>query len=222
MDIETLNPYVVRILISARDEDSMSSIAKRIGLSYGWTHKWISVLIKEGVFKEKWKGIILQKDNPTYKKIMQFIKNTINPINLYYSLLPLIGVSYSLTQTDAVYVWTKGGYNIARYRKFYPIFIKIEKKDYKLFLYYCNKLGLKVKSKNGVFYEPKLVEKLISVKNGDYNVDSLEETIDFMKNNIYNFEPALEMVDEMYHKKLGYKYKEVSSLYLYPNFLWYI
>src|SRR3990167_6253167 len=107
MNIETLNPYVVRILISARDEDSMSSIAKRIGLSYGWTHKWISVLIKEGVFKEKWK-------------------------------------------------------------------------------------------------------ELISVKNGDYNVDSLEETIDFMKNNIYNFEPALEMVDEMYHKKLGYKYKEVN------------
>ena len=33
-----------------------------------------------------------------------------------------------------------------------------------------------------------------------------------MKNNIYNFEPALEMVDEMYHKNLGYKYKEVNSL----------
>ena len=212
MNIETLNPYVVRILISARDEDSMSAIAKRIGLSYGWTHKWISVLIKEGVFKEKWKGIILQKDNPTYKKIMQFIKNIINPINLYYSTLPLMGISYSLTQTDAVYVWTKGSYNIARYKEFYPIFIKIEKKDYNLFLYYCNKLRLKVKSKNGVFYEPTLVEKLISVKNGDYNVDSLEESIDFMKNNIYNFEPALEMVDEMYHKNLGYKYKEVNSL----------
>ena len=89
-----LNPYVVRILISARDQDSISSIAKRIGLSYGWTHKWVSALIKEGVFKEKWKGIILQKDNPTYKKIMQFIKNTINPISLCYSALPLMGISY--------------------------------------------------------------------------------------------------------------------------------
>lgn len=212
MDIETLNPYVIRILISARDQDSMSSIAKRIGLSYGWTHKWISVLIKEGVFKEKWNGIILQEDNQSYKKIMQFIKNTINPINLYYSTLPLMGISYSLTQTDAVYVWTNGGYNIARYKEFYPIFIKIEKKDYQTFLYYCNKLGLNIKAKDGTFYDPKLVEKLISVKNGKYDVDSLEETIDFMKNNIYNFEPALEMIDEMYHKKLGYEYKEVSSL----------
>ena len=212
MDIEMLNPYVVRILISARDQDSISSIAKRIGLSYGLTHKWVSALIKEGVFKEKWKGIILQKDNPTYKKIMQFIKNTINPISLCYSALPLMGISYSLTQTDAVYVWTKGGYNIARYKKFYPIFIKIEKKDYQLFLYYCNKLDLKVKSKTGVFFEPKLVEGLISVNNGQYNVDSLEETINFMKKNIYNFEPALEMIDEMYHKKLGYKYKEINSL----------
>lgn len=212
MDIETLNPYVIRILISARDQDSMSSIAKRIGLSYGWTHKWVSVLIKEGVFKEKWNGIILQEDNQSYKKIMQFIKNTINPINLYYSTLPLMGISYSLTQTDAVYVWTNGGYNIARYKEFYPIFIKIEKKDYQTFLYYCNKLGLNIKAKDGTFYDPKLVKKLISVKNGKYDVDSLEETIDFMKNNIYNFEPALEMIDEMYHKKLGYKYKEASSL----------
>ncbi len=212
MDIETLNPYVVRILISARDQDSISSIAKRIGLSYGWTHKWANVLIQEGVFKEKWKGIVLQKDNPVYKQIIHFIVNAVNPVNFYYSVLSLMGISYSLTKTDAVYVWTKGRYNIARYKEFYPVFIKIEKKDYLTFLYYCDKLGLKIKSKRGVFFEPIIVEKLESVKNGTYNVDSLEETINFMKENIYNFEPALEMVDEMYHKKLGYKYKEVSSL----------
>ena len=123
-----------------------------------------------------------------------------------------MGISYSLTQTDAVYIWTKGGYNIARYKEFYPIFIKIKKNDYQTFLYYCNNLSLKINSKIGVFFKPIIVEKLEYVKNGVYNVDSLEETIDFMKKNIYNFEPALEMIDEMYHKKLGYKYKEISSL----------
>jgi len=37
MNIELLNPYVMKILISLRNQDSISSISKRIGLSYGWT-----------------------------------------------------------------------------------------------------------------------------------------------------------------------------------------
>lgn len=211
MNIDMLNPYVIRILISARDDDSISSISKRIGLSYGWTHKWVSELIKEGIFKEKWKGIILQKNNRYYKRILNFIRNNINPTSLYYSALPLFGIRYSFTKTDAVYFWTEGRYNIARYREFYPIFIKILKDDYSIFLDYCNKLGLKVNVMKGVFYNPKIVKELKFVKKGEYNLDSLKETINFMKDNIYNFEPALEMVNEMYNTGLIFKYKEISK-----------
>lgn len=207
-----INPYVIKILISARPQDSISSISQRIELSYGWTHKWVSKMIKEGIFKEQWRGIILQEDNKSYKEIMQFIKKAINPVSFYYSALPLMGISYSFTKTDSVYVWTKGGYNIARYKEFYPIFIKIEKKDYPLFLMYCKKLGLKVGAKKGVFYNVQVVDTIKPSKMGEYTVDSLEETITFMKENVYNFEPALEMISEMYNKKLGYKYKEINTL----------
>src|SRR3989344_3371525 len=102
MDIELINPHVLRILISAREEDSISSISKRINLSYGWTHKWVEKLILGGVFKERWRGIILQKNNQTYKKILKFIKENLRNINFYYLVLELFGIDYCLTKTDAV------------------------------------------------------------------------------------------------------------------------
>src|SRR3989338_7917754 len=134
MKIEMLNPYVLKILISLRKEDSISSISKRINLSYGWTNKWVNELIKEGILKEKWRGVILQEEANSYKKILKFIRNNLKDINFYYSALNLFGVRYCFTKTDAVYVWTEGRYNIARYKEYYPIFIKIKKADYSTFL----------------------------------------------------------------------------------------
>jgi len=212
MNIDALNPYVVKILIAVREKDSISSVSKRIGLSYGWTHKWASELIKEGILKEKWKGVILQKDNKLYKEILKFISNSINKISLYYTVLPLLGIEYCFTKTDAVYFWTEGRYNIARYKEFYPIFIKIKKEDYEIFLWYCKKLNLKINAKKGVFYVPEIIDDFKFVKKREYLIEPLYETIDFMKKNIYNFEPALEIIEEMYNKKLRIKYRELNTL----------
>lgn len=212
MNIETLNPYVIKILISARKKDSISSISKRIGLSYGWTHKWAKELIKEGIFKEKWRSLILQEKNKSYKQMLNFVKKALRNVNFHYAVLNLFGINYSLTKTDAVYFWTEGRYNIARYKEFYPIFIKINAKDYQIFLEYCKKLDLKINSKFGVFYSPEILDNFKVIKKDNFSIEPLSETIEFMKKNIYNFEPALEMVKEMYGKRLSVKYKEVSSL----------
>jgi len=212
MKIEMLNPYVLKILISLRKEDSISSISKRINLSYGWTNKWVNELIKEGILKEKWRGIILQEDNKIYQRILRFIKENLKDISFYYSALNLFGIEYCFTKTDAVYLWTEGRYNIARYKGYYPIFVKIKKLDYPIFLEYCKKLGLKVNSGKGVFYNVEVLDRFKCIKRGDSFVDPLNETIDFMQANIYNFEPALEMIKEMYNKKLNIKYKEVNYL----------
>ena len=212
MNLETINPYVMKILISVRDKDSISSISKRINLSYGWTHKWVSELIKEGIVKEKWKGIVLQENNKSYQEILKFIRNNVSETGLYYSVLNLFGIEYCFTKTDAVYFWTEGRYNIARYREYYPIFIKIRSEDYPIFKWYCEKLNLKINAKRGVFYAPEIIEKFKFTKKGDSYVEPLDETISFMEKNIYNFEPALEMIDEMYKKGFGIKYKELNTL----------
>ena len=212
MRIEAFNPYVIKILISARKHDSIIGISKRIGLSYGWAYKWISELIGEGIFKERWRGLILQEKNKSYRNIIKFLKENSSSVNFYYSVLNLFGIKYCFTKTDAVFFWVKGGYNVARYRDFYPIFVKIKESDYDDFLYYCKKLGLRINAKTGVFYSPEISKDFKCQVEGNLPVDSLEETIKFMKKNIYNFQPALEMIEEMYNKKLRINYKELKTI----------
>jgi len=212
MEIDLINPYTLKVLISARDKDSISSISKRIGLSYGWTHKWVEELVKEGIFKEKWRGVELQKNSASYKQILNFIKKSLVNVRFYYSALNLFGIRYAFTKTDAVYLWTEGRYNIARYRDFYPIFVKIRKEDYALFLEYCKKLGLKINADKGVFYSPEIVTEIESEKKNENHVETLDNTISFMKENIYNFQPALEMIQEMYKKDLNITYREANNL----------
>ena len=212
MNIETLNPHVIKILISVRKNDSISSVSKRINLSYGWTQKWVKELVKEGILKEKWRGFSLQEDNESYKKIIKFIESSLSGVGLYYSILKLMGINYCLTKTDAVYFWTEGKYNIARYRDFYPIFVKINKVDYTMFKWYCKKLNLKINAKKGVFYSFEISNDFSFIKKSGYSVEPLDETLQFMKKNIYKFEPALEMIDEMYKIGLNIKYKEVNYI----------
>ncbi len=209
MNLDLINPYTLKILISARKEDSINSISNRINLSYGWTYKWIQELAKIGVFKLNRMNIVLNEKNEFYKKTLNYIQNILkNDVNFYYNALQLFGIRYCFTKTDAVFIWTKGGYNIARYKKFYPIFIKINKKDKEIFKYYYKKLNIKNKR---VFYYIFYLDKFDISYCDEIPVDSLEYTIKFMQKYIYNFQPALEMIKEMYGKAIKVKYKEVST-----------
>ncbi len=210
MKLDLINPYVIKIVISARKKDSIRAIAKRIGLSYGWAYNWVQELIAAGMFKKKEQGIVLQENSKFYKDIIAFIRKTFaRDVSFYYSLLQLFGIRYCFTKTDAVFVWTKGGYNISRYRDYYPIFIKIKKADEQIFSYYAKKLCLS--KKNGVFYSAEIFNDFKIDYCDGVPVDSLRDTIAFMQENIYNFQPALEMIKEMYGKKIKVAYKEVIT-----------
>ncbi|MCX6814255.1 MAG: hypothetical protein NTY20_01195 [Candidatus Aenigmarchaeota archaeon] len=210
MDMEILNPHVMKIIIAARKEDSIRGISQRIGLSYGWTYKWALELEKAGVLKRKGKKVFLEEKSRFYREILDFLRAAFNgSAGFHYAVLGLFGIKYCFTGTDAVFVWTEGGYNIARYRDYYPIFIKVRKAEREIFKFYVRKLGLK--PGKGTFYKPVFLEDFPVSWHKGMPVDSLEETIRFMKKYIYNFEPALEMIQEMYGKRTGVKYKEVVS-----------
>jgi hypothetical protein len=210
MDMEILNPHVVKIIIAARREDSIRGISQRIGLSYGWTYKWALELEKAGVLRRKGKKVFLEEKSRFYREILDFLRTAFKgSAGFHYAVLGLFGIKYCFTGTDAVFVWTEGGYNIARYRDFYPIFIKVRKADKEAFGFYMKKLGLE--RQKGTFYKPVFLEDFPVSWHKGMPVDSLEETIRFMKKYIYNFEPALEMIQEMYGKRTGVKYKEANT-----------
>lgn len=211
MEIDILNEHVMKIIVTARKTDSINAISKRINLSYGWTYKWVKELIKLGCFKQAGLKLFLEEGNKFYRNTLDYIKSNFNQnIGFNYEVLGLFGIKYGFTKTDAVYVWTKGGYNIARSKDCYPIFVKIKKDDYITFLWYSKKLGLKINKNKGVFYNVEVLDDFKVYFLENIPVDSFEDTVIFMKKYIYNFQPALEMIGEMYNKNFKVKYKEVN------------
>lgn len=212
MNMDLINPYMIRIIIAVREGDSIRAISQRIQVSYAWTYKWTQALAKIGVFRIRRAKIEVNQTNEFYGKTIKYIQEVLaHDIAFYYAVLDLFGVSYCFTKTDAVFMWTKGGYNIARYKAFYPIFIKIQKKDKKIFESYCKKLQLNTEKRKNIFYDVHYVDKMNQVYKEGIPIDPLEETITFMEKNAYNFEPALEMIKEMYGKKISSRYKEVVT-----------
>lgn len=213
--IEILNPYVVKIIIAAKDKDSIRDISKKINESYGWTYKWILELGKIGAIKRKKNKVYINKKNDFYNKAIKFIKSSLKDnLNLSdaYLLPNLIGLDYIFTKTDAVFIWTKGGYNIARSKISYPIFIEILEKDKDAWEKYFSDLNLKYTFKNerkrGIYFIislTRIMEKEFCEK---IPVLPLRKTVEWAKKYCFNFEPALEMLDELYNLKLGIKYRE--------------
>jgi len=205
MKLDIMNPHAMRIMIASRPVDSISSISRRIGLSYGWAYHWVLELEKAGVFQRSGKRIFLKEDSSFYKHALGFLKSAFgDDVDFHYKALSLFGIKYCFTSTDAVSVWTNGGYNIARYRGYYPIFIKARSTDREIFEFYSKKLG----TGTAIFYKAKFLEDFPVEMHQGVPVDSLEETIAFMKKYVYNFQPALEIVQELYSRRLGVKYRE--------------
>lgn len=210
--IDIINPYVIKIIIAARERDSINAIAQRTGISFGWAHKWVTELAKIGVAIPKRMEVTFNTKHPFYRNTMQYIHAVFRQDpEFYYTVLSYMGIRYCFIKTDAVFVWTKGGYNIGRSKEYYPIFIKILQKDRAMFQSSVKKLGLQINKKRGIFYHPEFVGQFPIEYCEGVPVEPLQITIDFMREYIYNFEPALEMIQEMYHIPMKIAYKEVIT-----------
>ena len=214
--LELINPYVAKILISTRDGDSIRRISQKIQESYGWTYKWVSELEKIGAVKRKKQKIYMNRKNSFYKTAIKFIKNSLaNNLSLSdaYLLPNLSGLEYIFTGIDAVFIWTKGGYNIGRSKSSYPIFIEILEKDKGAWQKYFSKLNVKYAFRNvrkkGIYFVISSSKSIEEEYCEQIPVLPLMKTVQWAKKYSFNFEPALEMLDKMYNLKIGIKYAEI-------------
>lgn len=214
---ELINPYIAKILIAAKDGDSIRHISKKIQESYGWTYRWVLELEKIGAVKREKQEVRINKRSSFYRTATKFIKGLLAKglsLNDAYLLPNLAGLEYIFTGIDAVFVWTKGGYNMGRSKDSYPIFIEILEKDKNAWQDYFSKLNVKYSFKNerksGVYF----VIKLSKIMEKEYceriPVLPLAKTAEWAKKYSFNFEPALEMLDRMYNLNLGIKYAELQ------------
>jgi hypothetical protein len=136
-----------------------------------------------------------------------------------YELVKRAGLKYAFMGPDAVFFWTKGGYQVDRFFGFYPIHVLVRKADLNRWKGFFRSEGKVFWVKDspvkqtlfGVFYVlyPRVDFDLEQVEG--FNVVPLKETVDFCLQNVYSYEPALEMLDEMYGLGLRIRYREAET-----------
>lgn len=136
-----------------------------------------------------------------------------------YDLLNQASMDYSLTGPDAVFFWTRGGYQVDRFFGFYPIHLKVMKTDLRKWKKFFSSRKQRFhiqdqpirKTLFGLFYVLYPEADFRTEQVEMFQVDPLEETVRFCQNKIYSYEPALEMLDEMYGLGLKVGYREAKT-----------
>jgi len=123
-----------------------------------------------------------------------------------YVLPQFAGMDFAFTGIDAVYVWTRGGYQVARDPDDYPLFIAVEESDLEAWERFFDLFDIPVSRDR----QPRdeidgplqvVVEPRDSI--GTESVDgrpviSLDETVEFAREHYATFQSALSMLDRMY------------------------
>lgn len=143
-----------------------------------------------------------------------------NNVDEGYEFLRRSKLSYALTRSDGVFVWTNGGYNANRFFGSYPIYIAIAKSDIEKWMRFLDNNEKKytmggarpAETLYGVYYVLLPEDKIESTSVNSLNVEPLEKTVDFCLRDSYTYEPALEMLDRKYNLGLGAKYEEMAEM----------
>jgi hypothetical protein len=140
-------------------------------------------------------------------------------ISKAYELLNQAGMDYALTGPDAVFLWTKGGYQVDRFFGFYPIHLKIKRNHLRRWEKFLGSRKQRFHVKDqpiretlfGLFYVLYPQKDFRTANVEAFRVDPLKDTVEFCQSRIYSYEPALEMLNEMYGLGLKVEYREAKT-----------
>jgi hypothetical protein len=123
-----------------------------------------------------------------------------------YVLPQFAGMDYAYTAIDAIYVWTRGGYQVARDETDYPLFVAVRDADLDNWERFFIRFGISTARErqpadaiNGplqVVLEPR--EQIDAELVDGRPVVPLSEAVLFAREHYATFESALAMLDRMY------------------------
>lgn len=216
--MSVINHHVAKIALALKEGDSISQISKKIGSSYGWTYKWVKKLEELGVLNRRKEEIEIVNESliEKFRSLAKSVLKREMKLEDAYLLPNFSGMKYAFTKTDAVFIWTKGGYQIGRSKRDYPIFIKVLEKDLKrwknFFKDFSADWSVEKRTGEGIhfvlFPERGFESKWVD----NSSVIPLEETVEWARKYEYNFQPGLEMLDELYDLGLGIEYRERAAV----------
>lgn len=210
--MEHVDDTAAKIVLATSDGDSIRRITQKIGGTYSWVYTWIERLEEIGVV-ERTDGVHVTA--PTvregYARLMEAIGRRSPPTVTEAYIVPHFAqMEFMYTKIDAVYVWTHGGYQIARGTDAYPVFVRVHETDIERWEAFFERYGIPTTvderddsviddAIGSIYYSLQpTTDPLDRVWVDGAPVIPLAATIEYMQEYRWNFEPALQMVADEY------------------------
>ncbi len=209
--VDFVDPTAAKIVLSAQYGDSINRIADKIDISYSWVYDWIKRLESVNIISNTDSGIrvVDHEIRQQYAEMIAalYSRETISQEDAY--VIPhFAGMAFAYTEIDAAYVWTHGGYQIARGHDDYPVFIQVHDRDTDRWIAFFQQFDIDTTVNErpdstdidgNVHYVLFPKTDGIDVEWVDGNpVIPLNGAVDQMMENRTAYEPALEIIGEEY------------------------
>jgi len=218
--MEYVDETAAKIMLAVRPGDSIRRIAQKIDGSYSWVYDWIERL-EDVSFVRRDDGVYIEDYTvrDRYHEMVAAISRSVAPsIDEGYIIPHFAGMSFAYTKIDSVYVWTRGGYQIARGHDDYPIFIQVADQDIEQWIAFFDEFGIPSRIEerpDATDYDATVSYVLFPTSGGitrewaDGNpVIPLDETIEHMMEYRVNYEPALEMIADEYDRDIDASHED--------------
>lgn len=214
MSLDFVNRHVAKILLAVEDGDSINRISQKAGSSYSYTYEWVDRLEEIGALERNNGAHVRDKEFiESFNEVAKTVLRKDLMLDDAYLLPNFSGLEYRFSKTDAVFIWTKGGYQIGRDRTDYPIFIDVYQEDVEEWESFFEDFGVETTvgertEDEGIHFVLYPVTEMEIDRVDAASVTPLDETVEWAEQYTANFQPALEMLDEMHDLDLGVEYRE--------------
>jgi len=140
-----MNPTAAKIVLSTQRGDSINRISNKIGTSYSWVYDWIDRLDAKEIISNADTGVRVRDHEMRrrYEEMMGtlYSRDDVSQEDAY--VVPhFAGMEFAYTEIDAAYVWTHGGFQIARGHDDYPVFIEVHDRDVDRWIEFFERFGI--------------------------------------------------------------------------------
>lgn len=216
--MKLVNEITLAIVNSARDGETIHSLANRIGFAYSAVYKWVRVLEDYeviGIIEKGNKNLIKINKNLIYKKFVELYDaiSVIEKDRNFWRLIKNLKLKIRFARGTAVAIWTQGSFITGDFfDRIY--FLEVYRKDLASLKKILNKDNIDytedkiIKKRPLIFIIPRKEFKI--VKGGGLPIMPLDELVTWCKR-LY-LDNVLEHLDSLYNLKLKARYAEISTM----------
>ena len=200
----------LKTLLAIRSGDSISAVARKIDENRETIRRVVNELESEGYVEyEQGLSVVDEAVRDAARSFLAASAGVAPPsIPEAYVLPQFAGLDFAYTSIDAVYIWTHGGYQVARDPDDYPLFITINKTELNEWQHFFERFHIPVARERQPADEIEQSIQFVLKPSPTVEMDTVEgrpvipldETVAFAQDHYATFQSALDMLGRMYEE----------------------